>query len=170
MSTLHILRRQDPKIAGVLAVVLVLCLAAVGFSWRWSHRSARGKPAANYPVRCAALARDADQLVQSVEAHLRETEAPLDWQRLRVRQEETRAAVSNVVPVAVVIAPTEITWRLRGTARAGARPVAFVDDRTMELGDVIDGYTLIDISADRATLRDPKGRIHVLMIYNEPSP
>ena len=69
-----------------------------------------------------------------------------------------RAVEAPKKAAAAAARPEEKTFQLRGVVRGGSQPVVFVNDKTLMVGDEIDGYTLTEIAADHVTLVDPRGK------------
>jgi hypothetical protein len=63
-------------------------------------------------------------------------------------------------------APTPLVMlNLTGIAWKKMDPLAFVNDHVVGVGDMIEGYRVIRIEAERITIRDPKGQLCVLELY-----
>ena len=149
---------KDPKV-WMLGGVLALALVGVVLSWQFSRKADRA-PAESAPatILVSELTTQADQLAKSVQSRLLADADAIDvsW------------------PAAVVPAPAarpraaqaEQMFRLRGVARDGARPVAFLDDFTVGLGEEVQGYKLVEIADESVTLVDERGRKHVVQLYN----
>ena len=146
----------------VVSVLFVLALGGVALSWRFSHP--RPRVVENDDMaRCAALRDEAGQAVASIQARLRADAAPVVFDGLDVRKEVVAAAI----PEPATPTPANITFRLRGVVPTGNPPVAFVDDRTVSLGESIDGFKVVAIAAESMTVRDASGRTHVIKLYGE---
>lgn len=151
--------KTDPKVL-VLGGVLALALAGVGFSWHLTRAPAGPAPAAATPAAVLApdLQEQASQLAQSVQSRLLADADAIDvsWPAAAAPAPVTRARVVQA----------EVTFRLRGIARDGSQPVAFLDDRTLGLGESIDGFKLVEIADESVTLQDERGRKHVVRLYS----
>lgn len=140
-----------------LAVLLVVALGAVVFSWRRTHAPAPIAPeTGTVAASGSALAQEAEQLSKSVRARLDADAVAVDvsW----------RPAAAPA-PVAIKAEVGRESFKLKGVARDGTRPVAFIDDRTVGLGEEVEGYRLIEIGNESVTFLDPKGRRYVIGLY-----
>jgi hypothetical protein len=154
--------KRDPKVP-LLAAVLALALLGVGVSWWMSQ-----KPAAHAatpglaPSSVEQMAEEANRLIAEVQTGLAldATAIETDWPVVEAPKVVASASAAQL--------PKEMTFRLRGVIRGGDRPAAFLDDKTLLVGEVIDGYTLTEIAEDHVTLVDSRGREHQL--YPEPGP
>jgi len=106
------------------------------------------------------LERDADELVQSVQKKIKPEQAPVNLDAVK-----TSPALPVLVPAAISPVFSEATFRVRGIALNRSRPVAFVNDRTVEVGEVVDGYKVVGIDNEGVTFLDPQGRNYVAKIY-----
>jgi type II secretory pathway component PulC len=155
--------KEAPKPSSIrsvalLAILLVIALGAVVFSWRRTHAPAPSASPAGSPadVSGSALAQEAERLSKSVRARLDADAVAVDvsW----------RPAAAPA-PVAVKADVGRESFKLKGVARDGTQPVAFIDDRTVGLGEEIEGYRLIEIGNESVTFLDPKGRRYVIGLY-----
>lgn len=149
--------RPDRKKEMLLGLVLLLALLAVWLSWRSNQSPATAVVERNHAMYTADLAANVDDVVTSLQRRLDAYAEPIaaEW------------PAPPTAPAARAAAPVsqELTFRLRGVARHGEEAVAFVDDRTVALGEAMDGFTLIRITDESATFRDARGREHVLSVY-----
>lgn len=150
--------KMDPKVLG-LGVLLVLALGGVYVSWRLSNPS-RGPSIRSTTVGTAAVAPAAEEvgrLIQSVESRLQEDARPLpaDWP----------ATVMPTVSAKPKTSQPTATLKLRGIARDGRQPMAFINDTTLGVGESVDGFTLMEIADESVTLVDGRGMKHVVRLY-----
>ena len=141
----------DPKV-WVLAAVLVLALLGVGLSWRLSQMpAAPSASAASTSSSAEQMSQETSRLLAAVEAAQAKDAQVLEtnWRAAEAPQQTAPAAAAR---------PEEKTFHLRGVVRGGSQPVVFLDDKTLMVGDEIDGYTLTEIAADHVTLVDPQGK------------
>jgi hypothetical protein len=147
----------------MLAAVLALALLGAGVSWRMSQKPSASVAA---PVSTSSsveqMAAEANRLIAEVQTSLAEDSQDIetDWPVV-----EAPKVVASSSPAAK---QAEMSFRLRGFVRGGDRPAAFLNDKTLLVGEEIDGYTLTEIAQDHVTLKDPRGREHKL--YPEAGP
>jgi len=161
---------ENPYLAALLAVILVLALVGVVVSYRLNRggpKPAKALPTQEYSVRCAALGAEADQLTQSIQTRLKIENAPLPMEPLKIRQAAPIAppAVKASSPVEV---KKEATLRVTGVALSGPRPMVFVNDKTLEIGESMDGFKVIGVESDGVTFLDPQGQKRSIPLYTEP--
>ena len=66
-------------------------------------------------------------------------------------------------PDSAVIDPSEIDeFVLKGTIIDGDNSVAFLNDETVALGDTFNGFTLVEITADKAVIKNEEEEITLL--------
>ena len=163
--------RADQRVVLMLAGVLVVAVVAVALAWRLTHGRPAGAVRRDYPGRCAALIDDADRLVLAVQNRTRPDADPLDLRKLVAREAEVQtqvlAQVQADVPVVKGPVSTEIDFRVRGVARHGRHPVAFIDNRTVEVGESVNGFKLIAVGDESATFRDALGHERVVRLYGK---
>ena len=163
--------RADQRVVLILAGVLVVAVAAIAYSWRLTHARAVVAARLDYPGRCAALIDDADRLVQSVQSRTRPDPEAFDLRRLAARDAEVHTQVlaqaQADLPVAKGPLSAEMNFHVRGVARHGRHPVAFIDNRTVEVGEFINGFKLIAVGDESATFLDPLGRERTVRIYGK---
>lgn len=147
----------DPKVLG-LGVLLVIALAGVYVSWRLSNpsHSAVRTSSAVAPSGVPA-AQEVEPLLQSVASRLQEDARalPADWP----------ATVMPVVTAKPKASQPTATLKLRGIARDGRQPMAFINDTTLGVGESVDGFTLMEIADESVTLVDGRGLKHVVRLY-----
>ena len=149
----------------ILFLFLILALAAVGTSWRLTHRPPPSPSGQNYATRCAVLVQEADTLLQSVQGRLKPDKATFDLGKIKAPE---RAQMKERMPaVAVETPPQKITFHLRGIARHRTRPAAFIDERTVEVGEEIDGFKVLRIDNESVTFLDSQGRQRVVVLYGD---
>jgi hypothetical protein len=147
--------KVEPKVL-LLAAGLVLALFLVGLSWRMSQAPASSSGSV------VAATTSAEQMSQETARLLSAVHAA---QAEDAKAIETSWPVAEAPKVAAPAAkPTEQTFHLRGVVRGGSQPVVFLDDKTLMVGDEIEGYVLTEIAADHVTLVDPQGRKHALSL------
>lgn len=148
--------KMDPRVP-MLAAVLGLALLGVGISWRMNQDSPARAPASPAANSAEQMSQEADRLLAEVQVRLAEDAKPVatDWPAVEVPKMAATAAFAQ---------PAEMAFRLRGVVRGGTQPVAFLDDKTLMVGEKIEGYTLTAIAEDRVTLVDSRGRKHELVL------
>lgn len=152
--------REGPDRAmPLLVAVLALALGGVYLSWRLSNpaRPAVPPPTAAQVTTAGNSAAEVDRLVASVRSLLEGDAEVLDvaWRPVVVP-----AAVEEAVSVV-----GKATFKLKGVARDGQHPVAFIDNRTVALGEEVAGYKLVEIGVESVTLLDPDGQRHEVKLY-----
>jgi hypothetical protein len=151
----------------LLAVVLLLCLGAVGGSWLWTHRKPSARVRPGDPARLDALTQEAEFLAKAIENRLRREEPALDLKKLAQRRAEPPPAANVPSKPAPPPPPAEQHFQLRGIAWHASRPVAFIDERALERGDAIGSFRVQEITARSVTLSDAQGRRRVLKLDEE---
>ena len=74
-------------------------------------------------------------------------------------------AATQAWPSHVPHAVAKAAFKLKGVARDSQQPVAFIDDRTVGLGEEVAGYKLVEIGVESVTLLDPDGQRHEVKLY-----
>lgn len=152
--------KTDAKVLGLGALLLV-ALGGVFVSYRLTNapRSPVMRTAAAGGVAQPAL-EDMDRLLAAVENRIRSdgTAVQTDW-----AEPVVPAAPAARAPLAA--ASEAAVLKLRGVVRGGAQPMAFINETTVGLGEVVEGYKLTEIREDGVTLVDGQGRQHVLPLY-----
>ena len=140
---------EKAKVA-VLGLFLLIALGGVYYSW--SRSQAPSAPAVMDVQQLAhsPVGPEVDQLIQSVEARLRE-----DAKFINLADWHTPAAVASA-PTRAEIAP--VSFKLKGVAMNGDQSIAFINEKVVGLGEQVDGYTLAEINPDRVVLTDARGR------------
>ena len=149
----------------ILFMFLILALAAAGTSWRLSHRPPQAASGQDRAARCAALVQEADALMQSVQVRLQPDKATFALVKAKAPQQEPERA--RAPAVAAETPPSEITFHVRGIARHRTHPAAFIDERTVEVGEEIDGFKVIGIDNESVTFLDSQGRKRVVTLYGD---
>jgi hypothetical protein len=72
------------------------------------------------------------------------------------------ASRRNGVEGEMVGSPEEEAFVLKGTIIDGDNSVAFLNDEVMSLGETVSGYTLVEITAESATIKNGEDVITVL--------
>lgn len=156
-------RKSNPM--PLLAVLLALALGVVVYSWRASKPVAsHAESASTQGLDFDPVFRGLDQVTDSVQARMQRAAQSLDISRWP----------SKIVPVPT---PTPVLkkndleqkpaldFHLKGVVRQGTQALAFINDRTLALGESIDGYRLAEIDAESVVLIDPEGEQTVLRLY-----
>jgi hypothetical protein len=149
----------DPRVLG-LGALLGLALLGVGLSWRMSQTASSGAAAASAPTSVEQMSQEADRLSAEVQTRLREDSKAI----------ETDWPVVEVPKVAVPKAAAKqagMDFRLRGVVRGGTHPAAFLNDKTLLLGEELNGFKLVGIEDNHVTLQDPTGRKHEVFLESE---
>ena len=94
---------------------------------------------------------------------------------LTVKEETTSPAVPQLIqdifsfasrkngPDSALMDPSEIDeFVLKGTMIDGDNSVAFLNDQTVALGDTFNGFTLVEITADKAVIKNEEEEITLL--------
>lgn len=147
------------KQVAILGVGLLVALVVVFISWSRTRASATTVPrVVDHAALIEQLSGEAEELAKAIQVKLERDAQPVaaDW-----------AAPVVVAPAARAAVNQGITFKLKGIASTGADAVAFVDDRTVSVGEAVDGYTLRSITAESATFVDGRGREFVLKVYED---
>lgn len=148
----------------LVALLLVAALAVVAVSWRVTHAPRHAAAQGDYAERSRLLAADADRVAASVQKRRLADATVMNLDGLDVRRTQEAA----VVTAAVAPAPsTDITFRVRGVAPRGVTPLAFIDDRTVGIGEEVDGFKVLSITEESVTFRDPSGKTRLVGVYGE---
>ena len=153
--------KRKPAPVLLLAALLALAVGGVVLSWSWSHASGSAAPSGTAGPAAQPLASEVEQLTKSVRDRM-----ALDAEQLDVGWRP--AAAPEPMPVAPVAGRAELGragFKLKGIARDGSQPVAFIDNRTMGLGEEVEGYKLIEIGNESVTFLDPRGKRYVVGLY-----
>ena len=156
----------------VLTVILLLALLAIAASWWITGLHGRPADRRDFAARSVQLTEAADRVAQSVSKRLGASQASINLDGLQARKQEQarelqaqeRAAISNSPPAQV---SDVINFRLRGVVPTGAHPVAFIDDRTVGLGEEVSGFKIVEIAAESVTFVDPLGHRRVVKLYGD---
>ncbi len=148
----------------LLGLLLLVALATVAVSWRLTHVPRRAAARGDYAERSRQLAAEADQVAASVHKRRLADAAVINLDGLVTRQQqETGIVFAAAAPVLT----TGITFRVRGVVPRGEHPLAFVDDRTLGIGEEINGFKVIAIADESVTFRDPTGKTQSVSVYGE---
>lgn len=163
-------RRLPASVSGqtgrgvVLALLLVTALAAVAVSWRLTHAPRRVIARGDYAERSRLLAAEADRVAASLQKRRLADAVVMDLSGLDVQR---RQEMATVVDAGAPVVSTAMTFRVRGVVPRGANPLAFIDDRTVGIGEMIGGFEVIAIAEDSVTFRDPSGRTRSVGVYGK---
>ena len=151
-------------------------------SWWITNSRGRSDDRRDFAARAVELGAEADRVAQSVAKRLSASQAVIDLDGLQARKEEQarelqarelqakaqqakeQTGVSNAPPVQ---ASYVIKFRLRGVVPTGAHPVAFIDDRTVGLGEEVAGFKIVAIAAESVTFVDPLVHKRVVKLYGD---
>lgn len=150
----------DPRVP-LLGAVLVLALLGVALSWRLNQSASSTTPNGSpMPTTVEQMSKETDRLLSVVQTRLSEDAQSIeaDW---------PVAESLPVAPQAQALQAPEMTFRLRGVVRGGERPAAFLNDRTLLLGEELDGSKLVEIAEDHVVLVGAKGRRYELFLESE---
>ncbi len=160
MSAGNTSKRKPAKVL-LLAALLALAVGGVVLSWRWSQGSGPVFSSGSSGAATSPLASEVEKLAKSVRDRLAQDAEQLDvgWRP---------AAAPAPMPVAQASGRAEAGragFKLKGIARDGTQPVAFIDNRTVGLGEEVEGYKLIEIGDESVTFLDPRGKRYVVGLY-----
>lgn len=157
--------RQVP----LLAVGLALALGIVVFSWRYSQpRASAPGPSASTAMPLQTLLEGVDQALASVQTQVEARARPLDVRALPDKAVIPVAPVEETPELTEPPAPQKKVLRLQGVVRNGGQGMAFIENRTVAVGELIEGYTVEEIGAEYVVLKDSAGEKTTLRLYEAP--
>lgn len=157
--------RQVP----LLAVGLALALGIVVFSWRYAQPRASAPGAAvSTAMRSQALLEDIDQTLASVQTQVEARARPLDARALPDKAVIPVAPVEEAPESTEQPTPQKKVLRLQGVVRNHEQGMAFIENRTVAVGEMIEGYTVEEIGAESVVLKDSAGEKTTLRLYEAP--
>lgn len=155
--TINPARKERQKVV-MLAVALGVALAVVAYSWRRSQSQPESAASTALAQDAAQLSGEAEKLMQSVRGRL-----AADAERIDVGWVPPPAPEAPAPAIRAEIGRE--TFKLKGIARDGSHPVAFIDNRTLGIGESIEGYKLIEIGNESVTFLDPRGKRYIVGLY-----
>ena len=156
----------------VLTGILIFALLAIVASWWITSSHGRSGDQRDFAARTAQLSEEADRVAESVAKRLGASQAAIDLAGLQAQKQAQAKEQQAQAPVVVTNAPVKpvsdvITFRLRGVVPTGAHPMAFIDDRTYGVGEVVSGFRIVARAAESVTFVDPLGQKRVVKLYGE---
>ncbi|QBG46123.1 hypothetical protein EGM51_01355 [Verrucomicrobia bacterium S94] len=161
-------KEETIKVPVVLAVLLVVLIAVPLVLWiiRINEAGTRAASGARYD----ALIAEVNQGIRTVNAFLTDNEEEL----AAIRAARERSVVTLVVPEVVMmeeqqnrtIPPLDV--ELKGIYWRAREPLAGINGELYGVGDVIQGYEIVQIDELSVRFRGPDGTLVVKEIYDGP--